>query len=286
MAVGAAPAKSVEILKKIRERQCMKKYETLLVDAPAEHVQRITLNRPEVMNAFNTEMALELRDCFRNFDHAGEPDIRVLIITGAGDKAFSAGGDLKQRQGMSDAEWRHQHEMFEDTFGHIRRFPPPIIAAVNGMAMGGGCEMAITCDLIVASENAVFAQPEVRLGIMPGAGGTQNLPRRIGPGRARDMVFTGRQVRAEEAFQWGLADRLVPHEYLMDEALALAEIIARNGPIAVQQAKKAINWGMDLSLDAGLMLEVAAYNVAVPSEDRHEGVNAFNEKRPPKFKNR
>ena len=261
-------------------------YKTLLVDSPADHVRRITLNRPDVMNALNTEMGLELREFFRQCDYAEEPDTRVLIITGAGERAFCAGGDLKQRQGMSDSDWRHQHEIFEDAFCHLRRFPPPIIAAVNGMAMGGGCEMAVACDLIVASENAVFAQPEVRLGIMPGAGGTQNLPRRIGPGRARDMVFTGRQVKAEEAFQWGLADRLVPHDTLMDEALALAVTIAKNGPIAVQQAKKAINWGLDLSLDAGLMLEVAAYNVAVPSEDRQEGVNAFNEKRQPKFKNR
>ncbi|MCZ6844180.1 MAG: enoyl-CoA hydratase-related protein [SAR324 cluster bacterium] len=261
-------------------------YKTLLVDSPADHVRRITLNRPDVMNALNTEMGLELREFFRQCDYTEEPDTRVLIITGAGERAFCAGGDLKQRQGMSDSDWRHQHEIFEDAFGHLRRFPPPIIAAVNGMAMGGGCEMAVACDLIVASENAVFAQPEVRLGIMPGAGGTQNLPRRIGPGRARDMVFTGRQVKAGEAFQWGLADRLVPHDSLMDEALALAVTIAKNGPIAVQQAKKAINWGLDLSLDAGLMLEVAAYNVAIPSEDRHEGVNAFNEKRPPNFKNR
>lgn len=261
-------------------------YETLLLDQPAEHIQRITLNRPEVMNALNTQMGIELRDYFRNFDHFAEPDTRVLIITGTGEKAFCAGGDLKQRKGMSDAEWRHQHEIFEDALDHLRRFPPPVIAAVNGMAMGGGCEMAVHCDLIVASETAVFAQPEVKLGIMPGGGGTQNLPRRIGPGRARDMIFTGRQVKAEEALQWGLADRVVPQEYLMDEAMALAEMIAKNGPIAVQQAKKAINWGMDLSLDAGLMLEIAAYNVAVPTEDRREGVNAFNERRPPKFKNR
>ncbi len=261
-------------------------YETLIVDDPAEHVQRITLNRPEVMNAFNTQMGTEMRDFFRNFDHFAEPDIRALIITGTGDKAFSAGGDLKQRKGMSNAEWRHQHEIFEDSFDQLRRFPPPIIAAVNGIAMGGGCEMAVHCDLIVASDTAVFAQPEVKLGIMPGGGGTQNLPRRIGPGRARDMILTGRHVKAEEALQWGLADRVVPQEYVMDEALALAEMIAKNGPIAVQQAKKAINWGMDLSLEAGLMLEIAAYNVAVPTEDRREGVNAFNERRPPKFKNR
>ncbi len=261
-------------------------YETLLVDTPQEHVMRITLNRPDRMNAFNTKMGEELRDFFRDFDHYQEPDIRVLIFTGAGERAFCAGGDLKERKGMTNAQWRHQHEIFEDCFEQMRRFPPPIIAAVNGIAMGGGCEMAVHCDLIVAAENAVFGQPEVKLGIMPGGGGTQNLPRRIGPGRARDMILTGRQVKAEEAFAWGLADRLVPSEYLMDEALVLAGMIAKNGPIAVRQAKKAINWGMDLSLDAGLMLEIAAYNVAVPSEDRQEGVNAFNEKRPPRFKNR
>ncbi len=261
-------------------------YDTLLVDRPSDHVMVLTLNRPDRMNAMNTQMGLDFCVFFRGFDHYQQPDVRALIITGAGERAFSAGGDLKQRQGMSNEEWRHQHEIFEDALDLLRRFPPPVIAAVNGIAMGGGCEIAAHCDLIVASESAVFAQPEVRLGIMPGGGGTQNLVRRIGPGHARDMVLTGRHVPAQEALQWGLADRVVPADKVMDEAMAMADLIAKNGPIAVRQAKKAINWGMDLSLDAGLALEIACYNVAIPSDDRREGVNAFNEKRPPEFKNR
>ena len=261
-------------------------YETLLLEEPTPHIQVITLNRPQVLNAMNTQMGEELRALFRSFDLYREPDLRTLILTGAGERAFCVGADLKERQGMDNVTWRKQHEIFEEALDLIGHFPMPIIAAVNGAVMGGGCELAIACDFLVAGETAVFAQPEVKLGIMPGLGGTQRLPRRIGPNRAKDMVLTGRRVAAAEALSWGLVDRVVPPENVMDEALALAELIAANGPIAVRQAKKSIDRGMDVSLDSGIALEIEAYNVAVPSEDRQEGINAFNEKRPPVFKNR
>ncbi len=261
-------------------------HETIIVERPSDHVQLITLNRPKSLNAQNTRMGEEMRAHFREFDPYQEPDIRAVIITGAGERAFGVGGDLKERKGMSDIAWRRQHLVFEEMMEAIRRFPMPVIAAVNGLALGGGCELALACDFILASESAAFAQPEVKLGIMPGSGGTQRLPRRIGPNRAKDMILTGRQVSAQEAFQWGLADRLIPPERLMEEALAFAALIAQNGPLAVRQAKKSIDSGMDLSLDAALALEIEAYNVIIPSEDRQEGVNAFNEKRPPRFKNR
>lgn len=261
-------------------------HETIIVDRPADHIQRVTLNRPKSMNAQNTRMGEELRAFFREFDPFQEPDIRALIITGAGERAFCVGADLKERKGMTDQAWRRQHLIFEEMVEALRRFPMPVIAAVNGAAMGGGCELALACDFIMAAHTAVFAQPEVRLGIMPGIGGTQRLPRRIGPSRAKDMVLTGRHISAEQALDWGLADRVFPAESLMDDVLAFADSIAQNGPLAVRQAKKSIDSGMDLSLDAALALEIEAYNVIIPSEDRQEGINAFNEKRPPKFKNR
>jgi enoyl-CoA hydratase/carnithine racemase len=261
-------------------------YETLSVQAPSDHAQVVTLNRPQVLNAISTQMGRELRAFFRDFDHAQEPDVRVVILTGSGERAFCAGADLKERRGMDEIVWRRQHVIFEEAFEAIWRFPVPVIAAVNGVAFGGGCEMALACDMIVAVEEASFAQPEVKRGIVPGGGGTQRLPRRIGIGRAKELIFSGEPVDAKTALAWGLANRVVPRAKLLEEAQKLAASIAANGPIAVRQAKKAIDRGYDLALDTGLVLEIEAYNSAMASEDRREGINAFNEKRPPEFKNR
>ena len=261
-------------------------YETLLVNQTKPHILQVTLNRPASMNAFNTAMARDLLNLFEDFSPQVAQDIRAVIITGAGDRAFCAGADLKERQGMSDEEWMTQHEIYEEMFAALGRCPVPVIMAVNGVALGGGCEIALTGDLIVAVESARFGQPEVKRGIMPGGGGTQRLARRVGPGRAKDLVLTGRIISAEEAGRWGLADRVVPEEHLMDEALTLAGMIAANGPIAVRQAKHAINAGADLPLDQGLAVEIEAYNKCIPTEDRKEGVDAFNEKRAPRFNNR
>jgi enoyl-CoA hydratase/carnithine racemase len=261
-------------------------YETLSIQPPSGHVQVVALNRPQVLNAISSQMGRELRAFFRDFDHGQEPDVRAVIFTGTGERAFCAGADLKERRGMDEILWRRQHVIFEEAFEAIWRFPVPTIAAVNGVAYGGGCEMAMCCDLIVCTEDASFGQPEVKRGIVPGGGGTQRLPRRIGPGRAKELIFTGEPIDARTALAWGLVNRVVPRARLMEEAQKLAAAIAANGPIAVRQAKRAIDRGYDLSLETGLVLEVEAYNSAMASEDRREGINAFNEKRSPVFRNR
>ena len=264
----------------------MSEYETLLVDSPEPHLLTVTFNRPLAMNAMTTQTGIEIRALFRDFDHAREPDIRAVILTGAGDKAFCAGADLKERQGMSEETWRRQHVIFEEANEALWRFPAPVIAAVNGVALGGGCEYALACDFIIAAEHARFGQPEVVRGIMPGTGGTQRLPRRVGIGRGKELLYTGRMIGAEEARDWGLVNHVTPAAGLMDKALEVARMIAANGPIAVRQVKKSVDRGLELPLAEALDFEVQAYNICIPSEDRHEGINAFNEKRPPVFRNR
>jgi enoyl-CoA hydratase len=264
----------------------MAAYETLRVEDLEPHLLRVTLHRPEALNAMNTQMGQELRSLFRGLELDREPDVRCVILTGAGDKAFGAGGDLKERQGMSDVDWRRQHVVFEEAVEAVWRCPAPVIAAVNGLALGGGCEIALACDLIIAAEHARFGQPEVKLGIMPGTGGTQRLPRRVGIARGKELLFSGRLINAQEALDWGLANHVVPAAQLMPKVLELARLIAANGPIAVRQAKKSVDRGIELPMAEALELEIQAYNQCVPSEDRHEGVNAFNEKRPPVFRNR
>lgn len=261
-------------------------YETLKIDRPDPHVMLVTLNRPEAMNAFNTRMGEEMRALFRDYDHFQTPDLRAVVITGAGDRAFCTGGDLKERRGMTDEQWRRQHIIFEEQNEAVWRFPVPIIAAVNGFALGGGTELALACDFIYASEKASFGLPEVTRGIMPGNGGTQRLPRRIGIGRAKELLYTGRIIDAKQALEWGLVNRLCAPEKLMEEALATALQIAKSGPIGVRQVKKAVDRGAYLPLESGIVLEIEAYQSPVFSEDRREGINAFNEKRPPVWKNK
>lgn len=268
----------------------MSQLQTLDISSPHPHVVTITLNRPQSMNALNTLMGEELRSFFRDTSRIdpgdGSPDIRAVILTASGEKAFCAGADLKEREGMSDETWRRQHVIFEEAAEALWRFPAPVIAAVNGVALGGGCEFALACDFIIAAENARFGQPEVKRGIMPGAGGTQRLPRRIGIARAKELLYTGRMLNASEALEWGLVNHVAPQGKLLEKALEIAGMIAENGPIAVRQAKKSVDKGYDLPLAEALAFEIEAYNIAIPTEDRLEGINAFNEKRPPVFKNR
>ena len=264
----------------------MSPFETLSVERPQPHLLKVTLNRPEAMNALNTRMGEELRYFFREGLPDETPDLRAVILTASGDKAFCAGADLKERKGMSDAEWRRQHIIFEEAGEALWRYPAPVIAAVNGVALGGGLELAMACDFILASEKARFGQPEVKRGITPGVGGTQRLPRRIGIARAKELLYTGRMIDAGEALEWGLVNHVLPADKLMQIALELGEVIAMNGPIAVRQVKKAVDRGYDLPLAEALAFELEAYNIAVPTEDRQEGINAFNEKRNPDFKNR
>src|SRR3989441_6596669 len=248
------------------------------------YIVTVEMHRPEALNAMNTAMGRELLDCFERF--FWDKQTRVVILTGAGEKAFCVGGDLKERQGMTDEAWRDQHVIFEQAAFRVLRCPLPVIAAVEGFAMGGGCELAVLSDFVVASESAVFAVPEVTRGIFPGIGGTQLLPRIIGAPAAKEMIFTGRRVDAREAKALGLVNHLVPKGQARAKALEIAATIAENGPIAVRQAKKAINWGSETDLETGMALAIEAYNNTVTTEDRLEGVRAFNEKRKPQFKGR
>lgn len=258
------------------------KRETLLLDEHDDGVLVVTLNRPEVRNALNTRMGIELGELFVPL--AFEPaKWRCIVITGSGDKAFCAGGDLKERQGMSDVEWRAQHTLFERAYYAIMDCAVPVIAAVNGAAFGGGCELALACDFAYCSTEARFALTETTLGIMPGCGGTQNLPRAVGERRAKELILSGKPFSAEEAFSWGMVNSVVEPAQLMPAVLEISGKIARNAPVAVRQAKKAIHHGRDVDLKTGLAFEIEAYNRAVVTEDRLEGVRAFAEKRRPKF---
>jgi enoyl-CoA hydratase/carnithine racemase len=212
--------------------------------------------------------------------------VRAAVLTGAGTKAFCVGGDLKEREGMTDEAWRAQHVIFEAAAARLLHCPVPVIAAVEGFAMGGGCELAVLSDLVVCGETAVFAVPEVTRGIFPGIGGTQLLPRIVGAPMAKEMIFTGRRVDAREAKAIGLVNHVVPAGQARAKALEIAATIADNGPIAVRQAKKAINWGGETDLETGMILAIEAYNNTVTTDDRLEGVRAFNEKRKPRFTGR
>lgn len=260
----------------------MSSYETLLVEPVADHVMLVTLNRPASANALNTAMGLELVDYFEKIAMA-PGDLRCVILIGAGDKAFCAGGDLKQRHGMSDAAWREQHLVFERMARAILACPLPVIAAVNGSAYGGGLEIAACCDFIYAASTARFALPEVRLGIIPGAGGTQTVARAVGERRAKELQMSAEPFDAAQAAEWGLVNRVVAPAALRDTAIERARIIAANAPLAVRQAKQAIARGLQMSLADGLAFEIEAYNRLVPTRDRSEGVTAFNERREPRF---
>jgi enoyl-CoA hydratase len=260
-------------------------FETLQVTSPADAIGVVTLNRPEVFNALNTQMGLDLMH-FLEAVGLDPSTYRCIIITGAGDKAFCAGGDLKQRRGMTDEAWTSQHLIFERMYRALLACPIPVIGAVNGIAYGGGCEMAASCDFLYAADHARFALPETTLGILPGGGGTQLLPRAVGERRAKELILTGKPFSVQEACDWGLVNEVFPAAKLMDAALATASAIAGNAPLAMRQSKQAIHRGLQMSLSDGLAFEIEAYNRLVPTEDRREGVLAFNEKRRPRFQGR
>ncbi len=257
-------------------------YETLQIVFGDDRVGIITMNRPEVRNAMNTQMMTDLRDCFSAF--YVDPDVAsCLVITGA-EGAFCSGGDLRERKGMSDATWRRQHAIVEQMVRALMDCPVPIIAAVNGAAFAGGMELALGCDFIYAAQSARFALTEVTLGIMPGAAGTQNLPRAVGVRRAKELVLTGTPFTAEQAHAWGMVNRVCPDAELMGEVLAVARRIATNAPVSARQAKKSLDKATELDRMTGYAFEIEAYNRTVVTEDRQEGINAFNEKRKPKYK--
>ena len=258
------------------------RYETLLLEQPQDQVLQITINRPERRNAMNTQVGRDMLDVFSSL-LLDPGDARTVILTGAGDKAFCAGGDLKERDGMTDREWRLQHAIFEQTVYHLIDCPIPVIAAVNGSAFGGGCEMALAADFIYAADSARFALTEVTLGIIPGCGGTQNLPRAAGSRRAKEILYTGTPFTAAEGLEWGIINKVTSAEELLPAALETAARMAGNGPLALRQLKRSVNLGMGTDLTTALGIEVEAYNRLVPTEDRHEGVLAFNEKRKANF---
>lgn len=254
-------------------------YVTLAVEPHGAHVLLVRLNRPDVLNALNTQMGRDLLGLWTRL--TAEPgEVRCVVLTGSGERAFCAGADLKERDGMSGADWQAQHELFERGFMALMELPLPVIAVLNGHAYGGGLEIALCCDFIYASSAGRFALPEVRLGIMPGGGGTQNLARAVGERRAKELILSAKAFTAEEGLAWGLFNRIGT----LDDALATAEAIAANGPLAVRQAKKSIHYGLQTDLLTGYRFEIEAYNRLVDTEDRREGVRAFNEKRKPEFK--
>jgi enoyl-CoA hydratase/carnithine racemase len=244
----------------------------------------LTLNRPSALNAMNTLMMTELLSVFREQAYDGE--LRCMVMTGAGDRAFSTGGDLKERNGMSNEQWRRQHQLIEELFDALWNFPVPIIAAVEGFAYAGGCELALGTDFIIASETAEFAVKEITRGIMPGGGGIHRLVRGLGVRRASELIYTGRAIKADQACEWGLVNRVVPAGRALATAIETANEIVASAPMAVRAAKVAINRGSDCDSRTAYALDIAAYNVLIGSEDRLEGIAAFNEKRKPVWKNR
>lgn len=260
-------------------------YDTLEIDSTEPHVLVATLNRPQVANAINTQMGRDLLDFWtRLTEDAG--DTRCIILTGAGDRIFCAGGDLKERNGMTREQWQRQHELFERQYWTLTDLPLPVIGAINGHAYAGGFEMALSCDFAYAVDTARFALTEVSLGIMPGAGGTQNLPRAIGERRAKEMLMTAQPINASQALEWGILNGVCTATDLMPKTLEIARSIARNAPLSIRQVKKSVRYGMQMELKTAYRFEVEAYNHLVETEDRYEGVRAFNEKRKPVFKGR
>ena len=260
-------------------------YETLLISEPREHTLLVTLNRPKSGNAMNTQMGADLLDAFDSVN-ADPSKYRCIVLTGSGERIFCAGGDLKERNGMTDQQWQSQHLLFERAIRALVGCPLPVIAAVNGAAFAGGMEISLCCDFIYAAEHARFALTEVTLGIMPGAGGTQNLPRAVGARRAKEILLTGAPFTAAQALEWGMINRLCAPGDLLAEALETAATIAGNAPISTRQIKQSVNFGLNMDLHSAMMFEIEAYNRMVPTEDRREGVLAYNEKRKANFKGR
>jgi enoyl-CoA hydratase/carnithine racemase len=262
----------------------MSSYETLKVATGEDKVGIITMSRPEARNAMNTAMMRDLRDCFAQYYI--DPDTALcIVLTGEG-AGFCSGADLKERKGMTDDVWRRQHAIVEQMLRALMDCPVPIIAAVNGPAFAGGMELALGCDFVYAAQSARFALTEVTLGIMPGAAGTQNLPRAVGVRRAKELVLTGMPFTASQALAWGMVNKVCPDAELMAETLATARRIAANAPVSVRQAKKSLDKATELDRMTGYAFEIEAYNRTVVTEDRQEGINAFNEKRKPKYKGR
>lgn len=236
----------------------------------------MTISRPKVLNALSKEVMDELNEALDNVD---VNSVRCLILTGDGEKAFVAGADIATQYPFSKAEGEEWGKNGNSIFLKIERLPIPVIAAVNGYALGGGCEICMSCDFRICSENAVFGQPEVGLGITPGFGGTQRLARLIGPGKAKELLYTASNIKADKALAYGLVNAVYPQEELMEQAMKLAKKIAGNAPIAVRASKKAVNTGLEMGMDEAIALEEKVFGCCFETQDQIEGMKAFLEKR-------
>ena len=237
----------------------------------------LTINRSKALNALNSETLAELDDCLTLLEK--NKDVKVVILTGSGEKSFVAGADISEMVNATPDEGRAMALLAKEAFGRLEKMPQVTIAAVNGYALGGGCEISMACDIRVASENARFGQPECGLGILPGFGGTQRLARLVGKGIAKELIFTCDQIDAQDAYRIGLVNHVVPQAELLDYCKAMAGRIMKNGPFAITLAKQAINTGMDTDLDSGLTLEANLFGLSFSTEDKKEGMTAFLEKR-------
>jgi enoyl-CoA hydratase len=259
-------------------------YRNILLDQVEEGIFLLTVNRPKSLNALNSDTLDEILAA--GGEIAERSDARVLLVTGAGDRSFVAGADISEMQDMSAIEGQAFAKKAQRAFRRLETLEIPVIALVNGYCLGGGCELAMSCDWILASENALFGQPEVNLGVTPGFGGSQRLPRLIGRAKAMEMLVTGRQVKAEEALAWGLANHVYPADRLMDQGLETARTIIQKGPIAVRLAKEAVQRGQDMDLDNACQFESQVFGLCFSTEDQAEGMSAFLEKRRAGFRNR
>ena len=259
----------------------MSGYENLLLEVN-EGIAIVTLNRPKALNALNAATVYELD---RIFDELAKDDnVKAIIVTGSGDKSFVAGADITEMRNYTAVEGRRWGQLAQGVFSKIENTPKPVIAAVNGYALGGGCELAMACDIRIASEKAKFGQPESSLGIPPGFGGTQRLPRLVGKGRAKELLFTADMIDAAEAYRIGLANKVVAPGELINAAKTLAQKIMSRAPIAVQVCKAAVNEGLDVDLDSGIAYEAEIFGLCFATEDQKEGMAAFVEKRKAVFK--
>ena len=258
-------------------------YENLSV-SDTDHIRRIAVNRPSKLNALNTATMVELDRAVADIE--ADPGVHGVVITGSGDKAFVAGADIAELAALGPVQAKEFALRGQAVFNRIERLPVPVVAAVNGYALGGGCELAMACHLRVAARNAVFGQPEVKLGLIPGYGGTQRLPRLVGRGRALDLLLTGRNVTAEEAERIGLANLVCEPAELEDAVAKLLGQILANGPLAVGHCLEAVGAGLDMALEDALLLEATLFGVGAASEQMREGTAAFLEKRRPDFRGR
>ena len=244
----------------------------------ADQIATVTIDRPKALNALNTETLSELKECFSELEK--QKDVRVVILTGGGNKSFVAGADISEMVNATPAEGRAMSLLAMEAFNKLENMPQVTIAAVNGYALGGGCEIAMSCDIRIVAENAVFGQPECGLGIIPGFGGTQRLARLIGKGRAKELIFTCDRIDAQEAYRMGLANKVVPADQLMRACQEMAGRILSKGSYAVSIAKSMINAGMDMDLNNALKMEADAFGFTFSTHDKREGMTAFLEKRP------